>query len=407
MIDGFILTREAKVTNSRDGFVRGSFKLRTPRGVGSFDFRYFRGNPLWNRTFKKGESLISSLEKPEDDDEYAYWFPLARSNIIIVEVQGEELFEAMDYILKNLKDRKRYSSTCLQFSALMKQVHTLHSPVHPKYAHNPTLQAHALGAKVWEVVVQSIQRGHAWMGKIRGQLHALDPEVDQARQEYESHVQVFQDLREDEEDEEPEALKLARVVMKGRYKEQSGLQREEQSIGSALFSVLCEVASCGLLFHMLSHSQQEKVYMERHVFLVLDEQMFSSHKELLLHLEAKYKISSTLTNSKKFDPSRMPLTHECISPTLDVLMPRSDFYESRFVLIQRIQQLVDQDGSLPSGVRLIPFGSSVNFFGSQASDVDLCLVMPVDAVMTATEAVECLTRIVTANGFEVCFGSLV
>ena len=96
--DSHILTREIRgsanvIYNERDNqkYVVGQIQLRTPRGVGSYDFRYFRA-----------EEPEEANTEEEEAEESPTKLPLARSGEVTVEVQGGALYEALDYVEKQL-----------------------------------------------------------------------------------------------------------------------------------------------------------------------------------------------------------------------------------------------------------------------------------------------------------------
>lgn len=132
VIDGHILTREVSgriFEDNRTKLVRGSLRLRTPRGVGTYDFRYFRGTDYLSTS-------ASASDKSGDDQKsksrmLMEELPLARSAPIRVEIQGYSLFEALDFISKNIKDRKKIPLAIAQLAALVHQIRTLRYPLGP------------------------------------------------------------------------------------------------------------------------------------------------------------------------------------------------------------------------------------------------------------------------------------
>jgi len=150
VVDGYVLTREVAgrmTLDARSGVATGKVRLRTPRGVGMYDFRYFRAtNP----------------DAAEDE----VVLPLARSAPVVVEVQGGALFEAIEFVEKNLRDRRRLSSACQQLGTLLHQVKSLRHPlfgtqVAPK---RPVLelaqeQERRITADIWRVVSECVEKG--------------------------------------------------------------------------------------------------------------------------------------------------------------------------------------------------------------------------------------------------------
>jgi len=150
VVDGYVLTREVAgrmTLDARSGMATGKVRLRTPRGVGMYDFRYFRAtNP----------------DAAEDD----VALPLARSAPVVVEVQGGALFEAVEFVEKNLRDRKRLSSACQQLGTLLHQVKSLRHPLFGTQAapKRPVLelaheQERKLMADIWRVVSECVEKG--------------------------------------------------------------------------------------------------------------------------------------------------------------------------------------------------------------------------------------------------------
>lgn len=100
--DCHILTREIKgsasvMYNEADNtkYAVGEIHLRSPRGVGQYDFRYFR---------------VSEARDSDDDEDPGVTLPLARSSAVSVEVQGGSLFEAIQYVVSSFDVSVRIES---------------------------------------------------------------------------------------------------------------------------------------------------------------------------------------------------------------------------------------------------------------------------------------------------------
>ena len=109
----FILTRETAgraIYDPKANVVRGKVRLRAPRGVGSYDFRYF--------TKASGEASSDPRR-----------FPVARSPPLTVTVQGNAITEALHFVEKNLKDKKRFAAAAQQLGRLLRQLANLRHPV--------------------------------------------------------------------------------------------------------------------------------------------------------------------------------------------------------------------------------------------------------------------------------------
>lgn len=99
--DSHILTREIRgsgnvIYNDRDNtrYAVGRIQLRTPRGVGSYDFRYFKAEEEPEPYGGQNEDLAEDGSQEKAPAK----LPLARSGEFTVEVQGAALYEALDYV---------------------------------------------------------------------------------------------------------------------------------------------------------------------------------------------------------------------------------------------------------------------------------------------------------------------
>ena len=107
-----ILTRETlgrTTYDSRTDTIKGRVRLRAPRGVGLYDFRYYSAAAL---STQKTNSL-NTMD--------THRFPLARSAPLTVEVQGCNLYEALQFVEKNVKDKKRFAASSQQLATLIRQ----------------------------------------------------------------------------------------------------------------------------------------------------------------------------------------------------------------------------------------------------------------------------------------------
>ncbi|GBG24452.1 PolyA RNA polymerase cid13 [Hondaea fermentalgiana] len=464
--DGSILQREVEGMSRLDpntGLVHGSLRLRTPRGVGQYNFRYFKGEG------GQGDPLTEQS------------MPVARSNTVHVEVQGADMFEALDFVRKNLSDRRKLSNATMQFATLIRQLHTLRRPL-MEGAHGGSNGGNNFGGA---------KRGGGAGGNRRGggQSGGSDTQAQESRQEAAlyremlqiiraciSHVQRRCDDLTAAIDNEASLLHDRRVQFDkiNTYKEkvreeglakrlaerggepltaddleQCGLLNEadfndwrhakdlmlskERSVGqnvrdratlaSSLRGVLDAFLHCKAIQSLVKPKEHDEMEALLSLYCPVDENFFASTEEMQAHYASDLGLDlrspfADLRTLPKLPAARLEKINVDSLRFVESVMPSPETEQTRKNFVDELQNVVNQTSVMwGCDAKLVPFGSSVNNFGAENSDLDICLVlMPSGArwpdaffddtpseqlgAPPATKAVEDLAATLSENGFE-------
>jgi len=413
---GHILTRETSgraTYDAKTDTVRGRVRLRAPRGVGTYDFRYF----------------TSGGQKPPSSEQVDITrFPVARSPPLVVEVQGAALYEALDFADKNVRDKRRLASAAQQLGTLLRQVKTLRYPLqHPSM--RPEDQERRLLEEVWKVVATCIERGVALDDSLAHTVKELEQAVEVARIEYERargneiHDQDLDDNLSDVDGEELNALtiqgssadeqtakdvrKTKRRVFVHARRDLAQKERDRASVGSSVHSVLDEIRGNVHLFALLSDQRKRYLVSFARRYSAVEEHFFPTEAQLRDYVRQTLGIARWGLNEDgriEVEAGRSQEIDQEILETVKDLLPHPTFFEQRRLIIRKLQLLLDASFSKTYGAcRLAPFGSSANSFGSPNSDLDLCLVLldrNLDSQQEATRAVELVAELLSSNGYK-------
>lgn len=340
---------------------RGKVRLRTPKGVGQYDFRFFSNNSV---------------------------VPIARSSAVTVEVQGTALLEALDFISKNAKDKKRLAAAAAQLASLVRQIRTLKGGNKAKLqqqqqggvvmVERPEQQEQRVLDELWRVIYTICTTGAELAVALMDQCVEWQKKCAEAKLELADHAHI--DDLEDHQEESPASAAAAATQDDAKKQEWIALmnslshaQRERTSVASSIFQVLEEV-----MFNTHIQLSRERLEMVQDLLLrycPIDEHFFSSQEELQVHMLCDYQLLN-FTSSRRM--LRVPSAdewnyylHQLVTRELSVGL---EFYDQRRQIIFRLQQLINEMFPRTVMAKLSPFGSSANSFGGPNSDLDLCLV---------------------------------
>lgn len=423
---GFILTREVNGRANYDpktDTVRGRVRLRAPRGVGTYDFRYFSSGGQPNNSETSNDKVDNLLR-----------FPLARSSALVVEVQGAALYEALQFVEKNVKDKKRLAAAAQQFSTLIRQVKTLRSPLQNSSI-KPDDQERRLLEEIWRAITLCIERGVQLDEVLVQQVNELQTKATKARADFEElnktsadgsskeEVEFEDDLvdqdmddnaspsepnRKDESADPAEQMrKSKRQIWAMIRRDVAQTERDRASVGSAIRGVIDDVRTNPYLFSLLADQRRRYLVSFIRRYSPTEEHFFQSEADLRDYSRKELMICRWGLNEDgriEIEHNRAGLFDTAINNLMPNLLPGPQFFEERRTVIRRLQALLDEEFAPVYGAcRLAPFGSSANSFGGPKSDLDLCLVLldrPLESAQHGAAAVELVAKILNMHGFK-------
>ncbi|KAH9250924.1 hypothetical protein BASA81_011312 [Batrachochytrium salamandrivorans] len=368
----FILNRDTAQRTQFDlksHLFRGKVRLRTPKGVGQYDFRFFSGHAT---------------------------VPIARSNLVTVEVQGTALLEALEFINKNAKDKKRLAAAAAQLASLIKQIRTLRGgkPVASNtntrqqggvvLVERPEQQELRVMEELWKAILHMVSQGVDLCLSLMDQCDEWQRKCSEAKLEL-SEQDLVEDLDQHElatttataTDEvvppspsiKPvqDAKKQAWIQLMANL---SHAQRERSSVASSVYQVLEEVM---LNQHVvLARERYQMLQAYLNCYCPVEEHFYANVESLQVHMLCEYGLLNFVSATRML---RVPAVDEW-NYYLTHLVKRELavgplFFDQRKQIIFRLQQLISETFAR---ARLVPFGSSANSFGGPNSDLDLCLV---------------------------------
>ena len=416
-VQNHILVREIKATNHgkrgaystydrRTGEVYGRVRLRTPRGVGQYDFRYFRGTDV----------NPDSGNPPSDSDHPPGFLPLpvARTNAVCVQVNGSDLFEALHFVKKTLS--RRVIAAALQLSTLLGQVTSLSTPSRSKTQEGELVD---LIANTIDVVFQKAGERRKMiedqqLGKLRKVHDDCEAKLQAAIKKRGGNADPSAEAEEDDD----ELAKIKKSVS-ASAKSLSQVERDFAGLNAAMYACLDEVTRSKHLCGAMGREKVFRVIKLKVLYCVYAERFFSSTKELSDFVCADAGVDPAAIAHVLESPTKFIRLHaDCeqkmkeMSAAIEAhawgtLIPKDEFYHSRRALVDRIQSVIDVNlcnnpkrVDWPQGAKLRAFGSSANNFGGFKSDIDLCIVLPETATeLSASQAIEDLGVVLEASGF--------
>ena len=413
--DGFILNRKVDVRpriDNKTRTVHGYIKLRTPRGVGNYDFRYFKGGDM------EGKTIL----------------PIARSNTVSVEVQGSNLFEALDFIQRNLSDRKKVVNAIVQFSTLIRQLESLSIPNITPRSGKPRTESQevALYNETWDTIDTCIAQMQSRYLVLNQSMEHTGPEFESARDRFREMDDIKKGLQTTRVDDVvPEGMmsdedfgkwKLLKDTFVAAEKNHAQNVRERASLSSALNSVLISVRDCPPFRNMMKKEHSKLISDLLALYCPVEEYFFESHQHLIDHYELSFNMRfrstiqelQVMVDLEKIDQKRMQALTKSAVDLSHSMMPDVGVEATRMNFIEELQRMVNQvTTKWNCDAKLMPFGSSLNNFGTNDSDLDISLVFfkhgakwP-DALSeeggygpNPQEAVADLARLMAENGFQ-------
>eukprot|EP00516_Mucochytrium_quahogii_P002462 CAMPEP_0203765666 /NCGR_PEP_ID=MMETSP0098-20131031/18536_1 /ASSEMBLY_ACC=CAM_ASM_000208 /TAXON_ID=96639 /ORGANISM=" , Strain NY0313808BC1" /LENGTH=1101 /DNA_ID=CAMNT_0050661939 /DNA_START=625 /DNA_END=3927 /DNA_ORIENTATION=- len=419
--DGFILGRKVhgkSRLDRRTGRVNGQMRLRTPRGVGQYNFRYFKGSTTDFNLLQNSSAYMhaGNNEKQQNDLTKTALLPLARSNTVCVEVQGADIFEALDFVQRNLSDRKKLSNATIQFATLLRQVITLRKPLKQnanssrggrdgrnKNNNNSNHSDHKaedaqekqLFRDLWNAVQSCISSVHKRCNDLKSMIEQEEPVVEEKRAKFKVLNDQHEKRREEagEKGEDPSKTlmneedfaqwKQAKETMLNAERSYNQNIRDRATLSSSLRAVLVATLSCEAIQNRMTQSQRQQIEQILSLFCPVDEVFFASPHLLSQHYDEQfsmvfYESTHELRKFFEFDPSRFSMVKQAVLRLLENVIPPKAYEDARWKIVDQIQvSIVDKVAQSEWGcqARLVPFGSSVNNFGSIESDLDICLVL--------------------------------
>jgi uncharacterized membrane-anchored protein YjiN (DUF445 family) len=95
----------------------------------------------------------------------------------------------------------------------------------------------------------------------------------------------------------------------------------------------------------------------------------------------------------QFDSNILLAIERSINDLLPSLLPSNDFHTKRENARMRIEQGIRSSNVVPITTQIIIYGSSRNNFGTDSSDLDMCMVLPNDEYIKLDERIEIIEKI--------------
>jgi hypothetical protein len=126
--------------------------------------------------------------------------PLARSSTLTVEVQGSALFEALQFIEKNIRDKKRLAAAAQQLATLIRQIKTLRNPLQGHSNQNKRVleevsQENRLNEELWKVVFSCLERGTQLDEQLSEQANEIRIKVEEAKASFDETCKAMIELK--------------------------------------------------------------------------------------------------------------------------------------------------------------------------------------------------------------------
>jgi len=387
--------------DQRSDAIYGTVPFYAPRTPGHVLFRlYWQDNPL--HTLATGPTLF-------------------------IRVAEEDFEPTLRFILSNFKSRKGSATSLSSLNALstVLEQFDFESTRTPPSNRRAGSSWDGAGRAAWGCICESRKvlvlcateyiRGKEKLGAIEEEVHELQLEIEQVTSEEE----------EEEETEDSNSVDSAKAKFKEKMHALMGGRasndrkwKDSQTAFAKILKAVVSNPSSSLLFR---RELILKIRLEFDLWCPLmdsfapspfnndADSLCVSFNEFPQHVTSSHH-KKCIKNRQKmelegmgFVPDETPLERTLFKGNNNQLMDRGavhtfnslstamgKLYEEKYMVSDRvleqremvrsyIERAVAKCDSFPQGTRVLIFGSSANGFGSSASDLDMCLQMPVDA----------------------------
>ncbi len=190
--------------------------------------------------------------------------------------------------------------------------------------------------------------------------------------------------------EAPTGVSSAVDASKEKEKSIWGQIRQISRLHAESHDTFAALRGNGIAWSLLSGDIKEEVAELEGIYCPLLNRYFLSHISLdagRLHefglIPRDY--SATTVTPESYQKSLVDM-NDAIKQLLPSLLPSSDYSSKREGVRARVESILQASGIVPADTKLALYGSSVNNFGSDNADVDMCMIFPRDTVLAADNA---------------------
>lgn len=199
--------------------------------------------------------------------------------------------------------------------------------------------------------------------------------------------------------------------------------RDRATLASSLRGVLDAYLRCPAVQNLVKPQEQEEMENLLTLFCPVDEIFYASKDEMRAHYaqDLRLQLGDSVEELRKLrvlPNDRLDGMNRDALNFVKSVIPDPSMEQSRLSFVDELQNVVNQTSVMwGCDAKLVPFGSSINNFGSEGSDLDICLVLMrsgsrwPDALFDetpsellgappASKAVEDLAMTLAENGFE-------
>eukprot|EP00924_Labyrinthula_sp_SR-Ha-C_P004417 augustus_masked-scaffold_89-processed-gene-0.1-mRNA-1 protein AED:0.49 eAED:0.51 QI:0/-1/0/1/-1/1/1/0/652 len=375
-VEEAILTRQLSIKNHKGGLM-GQIKLKTPKGVGEYDFRYY---------------VVDENKEVDQNENEVNIMPISRSNAFIVDVNGVQVLESLSFLQQWFSKNKL--SAISQLIALINQIR-------PEFLTNDGL--HGLLKLVYSFQSDcfvEVEKSISQIEKLKSQ----------------KLVERYTKLEDNRRNVVSEGKELSKeefeVWRKSKF-EYLKSQKLYTLKGSLIVSVK-RMIQCFVIFLAKINLVDENVALIKELlskiyfYCPISEQFFPSFEEMSTFYRERFSIPleqqdyqpSALFHRRLFGLdfglnfvsflnkdsfSHSALIEDSLLQIVNQRIPSDDFFETR---LGKLKDLENTLNGMQSEVDMefIPFGSCCNHFGTEASDLDVTVKH--SSSKTATEILQ-------------------